>query len=68
MTRTFLITNILGIIYWLGTNGKTVVEWTNPASVHVVFVTSSDGERLPYGQHEDILSREALNCHTSDDK
>uniref|UniRef100_A0A158Q903 E3 ubiquitin-protein ligase n=1 Tax=Elaeophora elaphi TaxID=1147741 RepID=A0A158Q903_9BILA len=57
-----------GIIYWLGTNGKTVAEWTNPASVHVVFVTSSDGERLPYGQHEDILSREALNCHTSDDK
>ncbi|KAK6110532.1 HECT-domain (ubiquitin-transferase) family protein [Brugia pahangi] len=57
-----------GIIYWLGTNGKTVTEWTNPASVHVVFVTSSDGERLPYGQHEDILSREALNCHTSDDK
>ncbi|KAL3982231.1 HECT-domain (ubiquitin-transferase) family protein [Acanthocheilonema viteae] len=57
-----------GLIYWLGTNGKTVAEWTNPASVHVVFVTSSDGERLPYGHHEDILSREALNCHTSDDK
>ncbi|EFO28334.2 hypothetical protein LOAG_00153 [Loa loa] len=57
-----------GIIYWLGTNGKTVAEWTNPANVHVVFVTSSDGERLPYGKHEDILSREALNCHTSDDK
>ncbi|MCP9265968.1 HECD1 [Dirofilaria immitis] len=56
-----------GIIYWLGTNGKTT-EWTNPASVHVVFVTSSEGERLPYGQHEDILSRDALNCHTSDDK
>uniref|UniRef100_A0A915PQB4 E3 ubiquitin-protein ligase n=1 Tax=Setaria digitata TaxID=48799 RepID=A0A915PQB4_9BILA len=57
-----------GIIYWLGTNGRTVAEWTNPASVNVVFVTSSDGERLPYGQHEDILSRDALNCHTSDDK
>ncbi|VDN22260.1 unnamed protein product [Gongylonema pulchrum] len=59
-----------GIIYWLGTNGGTVAEWTNPASVSVVCVTCSDGERLPYGRHEDILSRDvnALNCHTSDDK
>lgn len=59
-----------GIIYWLGTNGRTVTEWTNPASVHVIFVVSSDGDRLPYGRHEDIVSRDpnALNCHTSDDK
>ncbi|VDN05396.1 unnamed protein product [Thelazia callipaeda] len=59
-----------GIIYWLGTNGNAVTEWINPASVNIVIVTSSDGERLPYGRHEDILSRDsnALNCHTSDDK
>uniref|UniRef100_A0A914ZV22 E3 ubiquitin-protein ligase n=10 Tax=Parascaris univalens TaxID=6257 RepID=A0A914ZV22_PARUN len=59
-----------GLIYWLGTNGKTFSHWTNPASVNVVYVTSSDGARQPYGHPEDILSRDvsALNCHTSDDK
>ncbi|VDK47623.1 unnamed protein product [Anisakis simplex] len=44
-----------GLIYWLGTNGKTVSHWTNPASVNVVYVTSSDGNRQPYGLAEDIL-------------
>ncbi|MFH4979391.1 hypothetical protein AB6A40_006100 [Gnathostoma spinigerum] len=59
-----------GIIYWLGTNGRTVSKWINPASVQIVSVTSSDGARQPYGHPEDILSRDVnpLNCHTSDDK
>lgn len=59
-----------GVIYWLGTNGRAAKEWTNPASVGVAVVTSSDGARQPFGKPEDILSRDvnAINCHTSDDK
>ncbi|CAB3409028.1 unnamed protein product [Caenorhabditis bovis] len=58
-----------GIIYWLGTNGGTVSEWTNPATINVVKVTCSDS-RQPFGKPEDILSRDdqPINCHTSDDK
>lgn len=59
-----------GIIYFIGTNGKTCSEWVNPAQYGLVTVTSSDGRNLPYGRVEDILSRDssALNCHTNDDK
>ncbi|KAI4462742.1 e3 ubiquitin-protein ligase trip12 [Holotrichia oblita] len=59
-----------GIIYFIGTNGKTCSEWVNPAQYGLVIVTSSDGRNLPYGRVEDILSRDtsALNCHTNDDK
>ncbi|XP_034255114.1 E3 ubiquitin-protein ligase HECTD1 isoform X1 [Thrips palmi] len=59
-----------GVIYWVGTNGKTCSEWVNPGQYGLVTVTSSDGRNLPYGRLEDILSREpsALNCHTNDDK
>lgn len=59
-----------GIIYFIGTNGKTSSEWVNPAQYGLVSVTSSDGRNLPYGRVEDILSRDpaALNCHTNDDK
>ena len=27
-----------GILYWLGTNGRTCAEWTNPAAIGVVKV------------------------------
>ncbi|XP_063240551.1 E3 ubiquitin-protein ligase HECTD1 isoform X2 [Bacillus rossius redtenbacheri] len=59
-----------GIIYWIGTNGKTCPEWVNPGQYGLVMVTSSDGRNLPYGRLEDVLSRDAnaLNCHTNDDK
>ncbi|CAG9766512.1 unnamed protein product [Ceutorhynchus assimilis] len=59
-----------GVIYFIGTNGKTSSEWVNPAQYGLVTITSSDGRNLPYGRLEDILSREnsALNCHTNDDK
>lgn len=59
-----------GLLYWIGTNGKTVQEWINPAQYNLVVVTSSEGRNLPYGKLEDILSRDsaALNCHTNDDK
>ncbi|XP_048516518.1 E3 ubiquitin-protein ligase Ufd4 isoform X1 [Dendroctonus ponderosae] len=59
-----------GVIYFIGTNGKTSCEWVNPAQYGLVTVTSSDGRNLPYGRLEDILSRDssALNCHTDDDK
>jgi len=61
-----------GIMYWIGTNGKTSSpsEWVNPAQYGLVVVTASEGRHLPYGKLEDILSREqsALNCHTNDDR
>ncbi|KAJ1366082.1 hypothetical protein KIN20_026670 [Parelaphostrongylus tenuis] len=58
-----------GIIYWLGTNGRTASDWTNPASIGIVQVTSSD-QRQPFGKPEDVLSRDVnpINCHSSDDK
>merc|ERR1719410_1026044 len=59
-----------GLMYWIGTNGRTVADWVNPAQYGLVVVTSSDGRTLPYGKLEDILSRDAnaLNCHTNDDR
>ncbi|XP_028141816.2 E3 ubiquitin-protein ligase HECTD1 isoform X2 [Diabrotica virgifera virgifera] len=59
-----------GLIYFIGTNGKTSSEWVNPGQYGLVAVTSSDARNLPYGRVEDILSRDtsALNCHTNDDK
>ncbi len=60
-----------GIMYWIGTNGRTSPgEWVNPAQYGLVVVTSSEGRHLPYGKLEDILSRDpaALNCHTNDDR
>ncbi|CAI4227539.1 unnamed protein product [Auanema sp. JU1783] len=58
-----------GILYWLGTNGKTSSEWVNPASVNIVQCFCSD-QRQPFGKPADILSRDGnpINCHTSDDK
>uniref|UniRef100_K1RA79 E3 ubiquitin-protein ligase n=1 Tax=Magallana gigas TaxID=29159 RepID=K1RA79_MAGGI len=59
-----------GLIYWIGSNAKTAVEWVNPAQYGLIVVTSSEGRNLPYGKLEDIVSRDsaALNCHTNDDK
>lgn len=58
-----------GIIYFIGSNGKTT-DWVNPGQYGLVTVTSSEGRQLPYGKLEDILSRESIsvNCHTKDNK
>ncbi|EAA05937.5 AGAP009511-PA, partial [Anopheles gambiae str. PEST] len=58
-----------GLIYYIGTNGRTL-EWVNPAQYGLVTVTSSEGKQLPYGKLEDILSRDSVsvNCHTKDNK
>ncbi len=42
--------------------------WVNPAAKHLVVVSSSDGRNIPYGNQEDILSRDVkpCNCHTKD--
>lgn len=58
-----------GLIYYIGSNGKTG-EWVNPAQYGLVQVTSSEGKTLPYGKLEDILSRDSIsvNCHTKDNK
>lgn len=59
-----------GLMYWIGSNGKTSLDWVNPGSHNLVVVTSSEGRNLPYGKLEDILNRDsaALNCHTNDDR
>lgn len=58
-----------GLIYFMGSNGKTTNEWVNPGQYGLVHITSSEG-KLPYGKLEDILSRDSvsLNCHTKDNK
>lgn len=58
-----------GIIYFIGSNGKTS-EWVNPAQYGLVVVTCSEGRQLPYGKLDDILSRDSVsvNCHTKDNK
>ncbi|XP_055386638.1 E3 ubiquitin-protein ligase Ufd4 isoform X2 [Condylostylus longicornis] len=58
-----------GLLYFIGTNGKTT-EWVNPGQYGLVLVTSSEGKQLPYGKLEDILSRDSVsvNCHTKDNK
>lgn len=58
-----------GIIYFIGSNGRTT-DWVNPGQYGLVSITSSEGRQLPYGKLEDILSRESIsvNCHTKDNK
>lgn len=58
-----------GLIYFIGSNGKTC-EWVNPGQYNLVNITSSEGKQLPYGKLEDILSRDcvSVNCHTKDNK
>jgi E3 ubiquitin-protein ligase HECTD1 len=57
-----------GIFYWIGSNAKNC-PWVNPATHHIVVVSSSDGHVLPYGNLDDVLSRNEnpANCHTKDD-
>ena len=45
-------------------------DWVNPATHHMVVVSSSDGRILPYGNLDNVLSREdqPCNCHTKDDQ
>lgn len=58
-----------GIMYYIGSNGKTT-DWVNPGQYGLVTITSSEGRQLPYGKLEDILSRDSIsvNCHTKDNK
>jgi E3 ubiquitin-protein ligase HECTD1 len=58
-----------GIIYFVGSNGKST-DWVNPGQYGLVTITSSEGRQLPYGKLEDILSRDSIsvNCHTKDNK
>jgi len=59
-----------GLLYYIGTNGRNISDWVNPAQYGLVVLTSSEGRNLPYGKLDDILSRDknALNCHTNDDR
>ena len=44
--------------------------WVNPAFKGLVVVSCSEGRILPYGNLDDILSRDESpkNCHTKDDR
>ncbi|XP_065182623.1 E3 ubiquitin-protein ligase HECTD1-like [Sycon ciliatum] len=55
-----------GILYWIGTNGRTEREWVNPNQYGLVSVLSSDGRNLPYGRLDDVVGRDTCNCHTND--
>jgi hypothetical protein len=35
-----------GLIYWIGTNGRTQSEWANPAKYSIIVVTSSEGRQV----------------------
>lgn len=57
-----------GLIWWIGTNGKTTEKWSNPGKHGLVELISSDGKVLPSGQIDDFLAYEQpLNCHTEND-
>ena len=36
-----------GLLYWIGTNGRTAADWVNPATYGLVVVTSSPDHTLP---------------------
>ncbi|XP_055340872.1 E3 ubiquitin-protein ligase HECTD1-like [Paramacrobiotus metropolitanus] len=59
-----------GILYWIGTNAKTVKEWINPATFGLVVAFSSDGKTIPCGNVSDFLNRSALPSYirTSESK
>lgn len=58
-----------GLIYWIGSNGKSRQEWCNPHSHNnLVKISISDGKSLYSGKIEDLIGRTASNCHTTDDK
>jgi len=58
-----------GIIFWIGTNAHTVPEWTNPALLGMINITSSQGNNLAFGKMHEVVRRNKIpvNCHTNDD-
>ena len=59
-----------GLIYWIGSNGRTNSNvWLNPHSHNCLAkVSLSDAKSLSAGKVEDFIGRAAVNCHTNDDK
>lgn len=59
-----------GVIYWVGTNGKTSIHWVNPGQHGLMIARSSEGRILEFGIAEDILERSSSPkiCHTNDDE
>ncbi|CAF0905235.1 unnamed protein product [Brachionus calyciflorus] len=55
-----------GILYWIGTNGKTS-DWLNAFNhSNLIKMSYSDSmKQLSSGKHEDLIGRMASNCHTS---
>ena len=35
-----------GIVHWVGTNGQSASEWTNPVHAGLMAVTTSDGPKV----------------------
>lgn len=58
-----------GLLYWIGTNGKTKSEWFNPSAHNLIRISLNDGQRsMAAGQVDDLVGRTATNSHTTDDK
>lgn len=54
-----------GLLYYLGTNGKTVKSWANPIKKKIIFATTSNGHSLPYGEIADFAEHHTpKNTHT----
>lgn len=56
-----------GLLYWLGSNGKSV-EWVNPSAHQLVKVSINDNKPLVTGTLDDLVGRQPTNCQTVDEK
>jgi E3 ubiquitin-protein ligase HECTD1 len=58
-----------GLLYWIGTNGKTRQEWMNPVvatnnSLLRLSISESSRQQMSSGKLEDVIGRTAVACHT----
>ncbi|CAF1203869.1 unnamed protein product, partial [Didymodactylos carnosus] len=56
-----------GILYWIGTNGRTVSDYSNPSTTGLVLVTCSETNCQPHHVAELIAHHHANNNSDSDD-
>ena len=56
-----------GLIYYLGTNGKKALNWSNPIKRKIMYATTSFGQNIPFGNIADFIERNGHhNVHTGD--
>jgi E3 ubiquitin-protein ligase HECTD1 len=57
-----------GLLYWIGTNGKTKPEWMNPIAASNLIrlnISESSRQQISSGKLEDMIGRSAVACHTN---